>query len=374
MDPNRPDAPAPVTTDHRDDPARVGVVVVGAGQAGLAVGQQLAARGADLVLLEAASEVGASWRRRWDSLRLFSPAQHDSLPGMPFPAPADTHPTKDEVADYLAAYAERFDLPVRLDTPVRRLVRDDDGSYLVSTPDGVLRADVVVVATGPFQQPSVPAVAAQLDPGVPQLHTADYRNPGQVVGGRVLVVGGGNSGLQVAEELSTTCSVTLAVGSRALELPQRIAGRDLFDWLTRFGFFGLRSDHPLARRLRTRGDLVIGTRTSTLRRHGVDVRPRLVGFAGDVARFADGTTTTVDAVVWATGFRSDHSWVQVPGVVVDGDVQQRHGVTDAPGLYFLGLPWQTSRGSALLGYVGADASVLADRIAREASEALAPAR
>src|SRR5689334_6929585 len=186
------------------------VLVIGAGQSGLALGSFLARREADFLLLDAGPEIGHSWRTRWDSLRLFSPAQYDALPGMPFPAPADSHPTKDAVADYLAAYARRFALPVRLNSPVLRLHREADGSFAVTTPLEVLRARQVVVATGPFQTPHTPALAEQVDPLLPQLHSADYRNPGQLPSGsRVLVVGAANSGLQIADELADSCEVTV---------------------------------------------------------------------------------------------------------------------------------------------------------------------
>jgi putative flavoprotein involved in K+ transport len=344
------------------------VIVIGAGQAGLALGHHLARRlpngTADFLLLEAGPEVGHSWRSRWDSLRLFSPAQYDSLPGLPFPAPADTHPTKDDVADYLAAYAAHFALPVRLNSPVLRVHSEPDAAFAVSTPTEVLRARQVVVATGPFQTPRIPALAEQVDPQVPQLHSADYRNPAQLpAGARVLVVGAANSGLQIAAELADTCSVTVAVGSRPKELPQRIAGRDLFFWLTKSGFFTVPTDSRIARRLRARGDLVIGTRSRELRRRGIAFRSRLTEVAGRTARFEDGGTADFDAVVWATGFRSDYSWLHVPGVVVDGQVRHTAGVAEVPGMYFIGLPWQTSRGSALLGFVGADAAVLSARMA-----------
>ncbi|NEM05586.1 flavin-containing monooxygenase [Geodermatophilus normandii] len=343
------------------------VAVIGAGQAGLALGHHLARRGADFLLLDAGPEVGHSWRSRWDSLRLFSPAEYDSLPGLPFPAPAGTHPTKDEVADYLAAYATHFRLPVRLDSPVLRLHRDTDGSFTATTPTGMVRARQVVVATGPFQTPHVPALVGRLHPLVPQLHSAGYRNPTQLPGGgRVLVVGAANSGLQIAAELAATRPVTVAVGTRPTELPQRIAGRDLFFWLTTSGFFTVPAHTRIARRLRARGDLVIGTRSRDLRRRGIDFRRRLTDLAGRTAHFADGSTVDVDAVVWATGYRPDHSWLHVPGVVVDGSVRHTAGVTDVPGLYFLGLPWQTCRGSALLGFVGADADALSLRMAADA--------
>jgi putative flavoprotein involved in K+ transport len=333
------------------------VLVVGAGQAGLALGHHLAARGADFLLLDAGPEIGSSWRNRWDSLRLFSPAQYDSLPGLPFPAPAD------------------FALPVRLNTPVVRLHRDPDGLFAATTPTGTVRARQVVVATGPFQTPHVPALAGQLDPLVTQLHSAAYRNPTQLPGaGRVLVVGAANSGLQIAAELAATQPVTVAVGNRPTELPQRIAGRDLFFWLTRSGFFTVPTGSRIARRLRARGDIVIGTRRGALRRRGIAFRPRLTGFTGRTARFADGSTAEVDAVVWATGYRPDYSWLHVPGVLDDaGAVRHTAGVTDVPGLYFLGLPWQTCRGSALLGFVGADAAALSARMALDATSPAAGA-
>jgi putative flavoprotein involved in K+ transport len=356
----------PMPSPTADQP--LDVIVIGAGQAGLALGHHLARRGANFLLLDAGPEIGSSWRSRWDSLRLFSPAQYDSLPGLPFPAPADSHPSKDDVADYLAAYAAHFALPVQLNSPVQRMHREDGGGFVVTTPAGTRRARQVVVATGPFQTPRLPAVADQLDPLVPQLHSADYRNPAQLpAGARVLVVGAANSGLQIAAELAEGATVTVAVGSRPMELPQRIGGRDLFFWLTKSGFFGVPTGSRIARRLRARGDLVIGTRTRDLRRRGIGFRPRLTGFAGRTACFADGSTAGVDAVLWATGYRSDYSWLHVPGVVVDGQVRHRAGVTDVPGLYFLGLPWQTCRGSALLGFVGADAATLADRMAADAA-------
>lgn len=346
------------------------VIVIGAGQAGLAIGHHLAARNASFLLLDAGPEVGHSWRSRWDSLRLFSPAEYDSLPGMPFPAPDGSyHPSKDDVADYLQAYAQRFRLPVRLNSPVLRLHRDTDGTFTATTPAGAVRARQVVVATGPFQAPYIPALADRLDPGVPQVHSAEYRNPAQLPGGgRVLVVGSANSGLQIAAELGGTQSVTVAVGTRPTELPQRIAGRDLFFWLTKSGFFTVPAHTRIARRLRARGDLVIGTRSRALRRRGIDFRARLTDLEGRTARFADGSTIEVDAVVWATGYRPDYSWLHVPGVIDDvGAVRHHGGVTDVRGLYFLGLPWQTARGSALLGFVGADAATLSDRLAANAA-------
>ena len=342
----------------------VDVIVVGAGQAGLAIGWYLARLGLRFLVLEASAELGRSWRSRWDSLTLFTPAQYDALPGMPFPAPADTYPTKEPVADYLRAYADAFRLPVRLNARVTSLSRSGDG-FEVRTADETFSARRVVVATGPFQVPFVPPAAGGLDSPVTQLHSADYRNPQALPDGPVLVVGGGNSGLQIAEELSASRRVDVSMGTSPPILPQRLAGRDLFWWLTRLGLMRVPAESRLGRRVQARGEFVIGTSRRQLKRAGVTFRPRLVGADGCTVRFADGSTLDVGVVVWATGYRSDYSWISVPGVVRNGRVAHRRGVTDVPGLYFLGLSWQHTRGSALLGFLDEDARHIADRIAAD---------
>jgi putative flavoprotein involved in K+ transport len=352
-----------------DTHRRYDVVVIGAGQAGLAVGYHLAQRGLDFLIVDANEEIGRSWRTRWDSLRLFTPAEYDGLPGTPFPAPDGTHPTKDQVADYLQDYAVRHGLPVRLGTRVVRLSRER-GSFRLETTTGRLAARHVVIATGPFQVPHVPSMASQLPSDIVQLHSAHYRNPDQLPRGRrVLVVGAANSGLQIAHELAGRRTVSLAVGSTPTQLPQRLLGRDLFHWLTRFGVLTQPADSPLARRLRRRGDLVIGSSTRALRRRGVDVRPRLTGFQGREALFSDSSRAPIGAVVWATGYRSDYSWLDLPNAVADGKLVLRGSGTAVPRLHVVGLPWLTSRASALLGFVGRDAEQVAERIAQDPAPA-----
>ena len=338
------------------------VVVVGAGQAGLAIGWHLQRMGAAFAILDGAPEVGHSWRTRWDSLRLFTPARYDALPGMPFPGDPHHHPTKDEVADYLRDYAATFGLPVRLGVPVTRLARVGD-RFVVETPTEVFEAAQVVVATGPFQVPSVPWLASGLDGDVVQLHSSGYRNPDQLPDGPVLVVGSGNSGLQIATELAETRPVTLAMGDPTPMLPQRVLGRDIFWWLTKTGLATRSADSRLGGRMRARGEVVIGTRMAEVSERGVEVHGRVTGVAGRSLRTADGHDLEPDSVVWATGFRSDWSWVDIAGVVVDGQVVHERGVTPVPGLAFLGLSWQHSRGSALLGFVQHDAEFLASQLA-----------
>jgi putative flavoprotein involved in K+ transport len=363
-------------TEHNDalagaagpDDELLDVIVVGGSQAGLAMAWHLARQQLRFVVLEAAPEIGDTWRSRWDSLTLFTPAQYDALPGMPFPGPPDTYPTKDPVAGYLKAYAAAFDLPVRLNARVTDLRRTAAG-FEIRAGDGVFRARQVVVATGPFHVPFTPPAAQQLDGSVTQLHSAGYRNPSALPPGPVLVVGGGNSGFQIAEELAATRPVDLSIATRAPMLPQRLGGRDLFWWLTRLGLMRVTAESRLGRRLRARPDFVIGSSRRRLTAAGVRFRPAVAGADGRTVRFADGSSLDAGIVIWATGYRSDYSWIGIPGVTRDGQVIHRRGVTDVPGLYFLGLSWQHTRGSALLGFVHDDAAYLARRITGHARAA-----
>jgi putative flavoprotein involved in K+ transport len=368
------DQPEHAPAAQAERPEHVDVLVIGAGQAGLAVGWHL--RDQDItsvLLLDAGPEVGHVWRSRWDSLRLFTPAEYDALPGMPFPAAAGTYPTKDDVADYLRGYAAAFELPVRLNTRVTQLSKTGD-TFHADTSTGPITARQVVIATGPFQTPVVPPLARHLAADVVQLHSADYRNPDQLPDGPVLVVGAGNSGLQISAELAATGrTVTVAVGTRPPMLPQRLLGRDLFWWLTRLGLITKTADSRLARRLQKKGDLVIGTRWRDLARLGIQVRPRLDDVDLTTAMFADGSVTQVAAVVWATGFRPDYSWLDIPGALVDDTVANERGITAVPGLSILGLPWLHTRGSALLGYVKDDAAWLANHIRDDLAAGRIPA-
>jgi putative flavoprotein involved in K+ transport len=354
-------APAP----ERDSNAvseRREVVVVGAGQAGLAVAYYLEQQSRDFTILEAAEAPAAAWRERWDSLRLFTPARFDSLPGRAFPGDTDSYPGRDDVVAYLADYARELQLPVELNSRVRA-VRPADGGYHVELDDRTIGAEQVVIATGPFQIPVVPAIAERLDAGIVQLHSTRYRNPEQIPPGRVLVVGGGNTGYQIAEELGRSHEVHLSVGARQTPLPQRLLGRDLFRYLEALGLMRVTVASRLGSRLQHRETLIGSSPIAARRRHGIHLHGRTVEIAGREVRFADGATVTPGAVIWATGFRLDHSFVHAPVFDSAGRPVHRRGVTASPGLYFLGLPWQHTRGSALLGWVKDDAQYVARRIA-----------
>jgi putative flavoprotein involved in K+ transport len=353
-----------MTTDPAQPP--LDVLIIGGGQAGLAMGYHLTQRGLRFQIVDAGAEIGGTWRSRWDSLQLFTSGRYDNLPGRPFPAAADSYPGKDDVADYLQTYAAAFDLPVRLGTTVTSLARAGDGTYLVKASADVLESRQVVVATGPFQVPFTPVLAADLAPEVHQLHSADYRRPGALPEGRVLVVGAANSGCQIALELSGARTVDLAAGKRIPAVPQRPLGRDVWWWASGLRLDRVPADSRLGRRLAGR-DQIVGTSPRRLAsRHGITLRPRVAGGSARTISFADGSSTDYDVVVWATGFTTDDSWVDVPGATDEhGQLRQARGITSSPGLYTLGRTWQHTRGSALLGWVGDDAAYLAEQIASQ---------
>lgn len=340
------------------------VVAIGAGQAGLAMGYFLRRRGLRFVILDRADSIGSAWRERWESLTLFTPRRYSALPGLPFPGDPEGYPMRDEVIAYLERYAETFELPVELQSDVRS-VSGEDGRFMLEIGDGrTIMADQVVVATGPFQTPYAPKLDERLSPEVVRVHSTGYRRPSDFPEGTVLVVGGGNTGFQIAKELSATRKVVLSVGTRQNPLPQRLLGRDLFWWLTRLRLLKVTVESRLGRRMRHR-EMLIGSSPRELRqRFGVELRPRAVDASGRTVRLEDGSEVEVDAVIWATGYRPDYSWIDLPIFDADGRMRHRRGVTDVPGLYFVGLTWQHTRGSALIGWIEEDAEFIAEQIER----------
>ncbi len=336
------------------------VIVVGGGQAGLTAGYYLRQAGIPFLILDARSRTGQSWRERWDSLELFTPARYSALPGLGFPGEPERYPGKDEVADYLESYATQFELPVRHNSPVTSL-EPSDSAYRLITDRDTLAARQVIVATGAYQRPFVPPIATELADSVAQLHSAAYRNPGQIPDGTVLVVGSANSGCQIARELSLDRDVHLSRGRRLPALPHRLLGRSLHWWGDKLGLIAAPLDSPRGRT--QRGDLLVGISPGRLaRHHGVKLRGRTVGADGRTVRFTDDSTLEVDAVLWATGYRHDYAWIHAPVLDDQGAPRHRRGVTDSPGLYFLGMHNQYSRGSSLLYWVRDDAAFIAGRI------------
>jgi putative flavoprotein involved in K+ transport len=354
----------PLTTDNSEPAAeRVDVAVIGAGQAGLAIGYLLRGQRRRFVILERADEIAPAWRDRWESLTLFTPRRYSPLPGLPFPGDPDGYPTRDEVIAYLVRYAETFGLPIELNSEVKELDRGGDGRFRLEVDGRTITADQVVVATGPFQAPYVPRLAEKLADDVFQTHAVGYRRPDQVPEGPLLVVGGGNTGFQIAKELSATHRVVLSIGSRQKPLPQRLLGRDLFWWLTKAGILDKTVESRLGRKLSSRDTLIGSSPREMTKRYLVKLKPRLVDADGCGVRFEDGTELEVEAVIWATGYRPDYSWIKLPIFDADGRLRHRRGMTDVPLLYFLGLTWQYTRGSALIGFIKDDADFIAEQIA-----------
>jgi putative flavoprotein involved in K+ transport len=353
-------------------------VIVGGGQAGLATGYHLRRRSRDCVILDAGERVGDAWRRRWPSLRLYSPAHLDGLPGMPFPGPARACPTAGEMADHLEAYAERFALPVRLGSRVDRVERDGNG-YVVVAGDDVFQADNVVVATGVIQEscPLVPDFAAKLDPRIRQLHSADYHDPGQLADGRVLVVGASHSGIDIAYELARAGFPTMLSGRDTGELPFRLDGGPvrLLAPLVKLAVTRVISvSTPIGRKargeIRHHGGPAIRIRADDLAAAGVDrVVERTVGAEGGKPVLADGRVLDVENVVWCTGFGRDYSWLRFPlPLDEDGYPQQDRGAaTSLPGLYFVGMLFLHSFSSMLVLGAGRDGERVAKHIAARAS-------
>lgn len=346
---------------------RFETVVIGGGQAGLAMGQQLAARDLDFTILSDEARVGDNWRKRWDSLRLFTPARYSGLPGLPFPATPRHLADKDDVADYLERYAERFDLPIRLHTRVNSVTWD--GERFVVSMDGrssLIEADNVIVATGAFQRPRVPAVSAQLAAGIHQLHSSAYHNPFELPDGPALVVGAGNSGAQIALELARYRKVWLA-GRNTGHVPRSIIGRDVFDFLWPV-MSRSTAETWLGRRLRMRtksgGDALIGIPEHTLAEAGVVRVGRLESERGGMP-VCGGAVLDPKVIIWCTGFAPDYSWIDLPVFAADGFPRHNRGVVpEAPGLFFLGLRFQHRMSSSLIGGVGADATFIADQVAQ----------
>jgi putative flavoprotein involved in K+ transport len=356
---------------------RVQVVVIGGGQAGLSVGYCLAQRGLSFVILEGNPRVGDSWRRRWDSLRLFTPAQYDGLIGLPFPAPPFTFPTKDEMADYLEAYAKHFDLPVRTAVRVERVWRDGT-RYIVEAGPRRFDADHVVVAMATYQTPRLPDFAKDLDPAIVQLHSREYRNLSQLRKGDVLLVGAGNSGADIAIDVARSHRVWLSgrhPGNVPFRIESRIA-RVLLPVLFRLVFHRILTvDTPIGRKARrgviSKGGPLIRVKPADLAAAGVERTPRVAAVRDGKPVLADGRVIDVANVIWCTGFHPGLSWIDLPSPVygVDGEpVHERGIVPGEPGFYFVGLHFLYSFSSTMIHGIARDAERIATTIKRRVGQ------
>jgi putative flavoprotein involved in K+ transport len=351
-------------------------IVIGGGQAGLAVGHYLAKTDQRFVVLDGQARIGDAWRKRWDSLHLFTPARLNGLPGMDFPAPAHSFPTKDEMADYLEAYAARFELPVRTGSWVESLEHDGD-HYVVHAGERRFKADNVVVAMANYQKPKMPDFAAELDSKIQQQHAKDYRNPAQLKPGGVLVVGVGNSGAEIAMEVATHQPTWLAgepPGVIPVRVESPIARYLFFPLVLPFvGKYLLSMSTPIGRRARPKmmasGDPLFRTKPGDLVNASVQRLPRMTGVKDGKPLMADGQSPEVSNVIWATGYKADFSWIQLP-VFDDAGYLPQHKrgiVTAQPGLYFVGLKFLYSQASSVIAGVGRDAQYVTEAISKRAS-------
>jgi putative flavoprotein involved in K+ transport len=351
------------TSQHFD------TVVIGGGQAGLVTGHYLAKLGRQFVILDENEHVGDSWRLRWDALRLFTPAKFSRLPGLPLPLPNWSFATKDELADYLATYAERFDLDVRTGVHVDRLSRNGD-SFVVLAGDQRIEADQIVVATGAFRTPYIPAFADDLAPGIVQFHSSAYRNPGQLQEGSVLIVGAGNSGAEIAFELRQTHRCLLA-GRDIGHIPVKHGGRGariVFPVVRFAGLHILNQRNPIGRNLGPKVALrpapLARVKPRDLAAAGVERVPRVSSAMGGRPTLESGRVLDVANVIWCTGYRPDYRWIDLPVFDDEGAPRHHRGVVDeAPGLYFVGLEFQYALASDVIPGVGRDAEYVVKHLA-----------
>lgn len=345
---------------------RYHTIVIGAGQAGLATGYYLSRQGADFVIFDKNESVGDPWRERWDSMHLFTPAVYNNLPGMTFPGKDDRLPHKDEVAEYLETYVEHFDLPVRLKTPVASVTRQGEIYKVETEGDEGYDAQNIVVATGSFQKPQVPSFARDLDDALLQLHSSEYQNPQQLQEGDVLVVGAGNSGTQISLELAEERQVYLS-GPDTGRIPRTLFGRDIYRWIWPT-LLHIPGDSWLGSRLMEKaasgGDPLVGITQEEVKEAGIERVPRTTGINNGQPVLDDGRQVDVANVIWATGFKPDYSWIDLPVFREDGYPEHERGVVkEEPGLYFMGLKYQHRGKSSLIGGVGDDARYIVEQIA-----------
>lgn len=339
------------------------VVIIGAGQAGLALGCYLKQANQSFLLIDKAKEIGESWKNRYDSLTLFTPRGYSELPDFKMKGARQGYPTKNEVADYLANYASYHSLPIQLNTIVTSVTEIEDG-FKIETSKEIIRAKNIVIATGPFQEPAIPNFAKNLSDQVFQIHSSQYKNPTQLKDGPVLVVGGANSGAQIGVELAKERTVYLSVSQKFNFIPQDLGGKSIFWWFDKFGILKASTTSKLGTFIKKRPDPIFGFELKTAIKSGkVTIKPRTTTIKEDTFIFDDKSSLNVPNVVWATGFKANYHWLQISNALQEnGQPEHIKGITKIKGLYFLGLPWQTRRGSALLQGVADDAKCIAQHI------------
>jgi putative flavoprotein involved in K+ transport len=340
-------------------------IVIGAAQAGLSIAYELQKRNYRFLILDKEEEIGASWLNRWDSLRLFTPTEFNHLEGLPFPAPVGHYPSKFEVANYFKAYVMTFQFPIQLNTLVTKIEKTTPKSFLVHTQKEILQTRNVVVATGPFHVPYTPRFSKYICKDIFQLHSNYYQHPSQLQDGPVMVVGAGDSGFQILDEVSKNQNrkVYYSGDTKVGTLPQEFLGKTLWWWFTKTGFLSIHKNSWLGKLISEGRQPVIGTHVKEiLARTNVTSVGRCLDAEDHFIETEEKELTDVKNIVWATGYRPNFKWIK--GLELDKDNYPKHkrGISSMKGLYFIGLPWLHTRGSATLGGIKKDANFLGNCI------------
>ncbi len=342
------------------------VMIIGGGQAGLAIGYYLKTSGMSFVIIEANGRIGDSWRNRYDSLVLFTPRKYSSLPGLEMSGCPEGFPTKDEMANYLEAYADHFNLSIKLNTHVK-LIDKNSSLFEITTNQEVIQTKQVVIATGAFQKPFIPSIKTGSDDGVLHMHSSNYVSPNQILDGSVLVVGGGNSGAQIAVELAQEKDVSLAISHPLRFLPLRLLGKSIFKWLDFVGLLYAGLDTKRGRWFQKQSDPIFGYDLKKVIDEGkIKIKDRVMQVTGKEVVFRNEEKQYYETIIWATGFIPSYEWINIDGAISSkGEPVHTRGVSSIRGLYYIGLPWQYQRGSALICGVGRDAEYLMPIILHE---------
>ncbi|PEC19866.1 flavin-containing monooxygenase [Bacillus cereus] len=338
-------------------------IIVGAGQAGLAIGYYLKQERYNFLLLDAGNRIGDSWRKRYDSLQLFTPRSYSSLPGMALIGEENGFPYKDEIANYLEKYAQHFQFPVQLQTEVLKIRKQQD-IFELHTPTEILQSKNVIIASGGFQKPFIPLFSQRLSSNVFQIHSSQYKSPLQIPKEKVLVVGGGNSGMQIAVELAKTHEVTMSISHPLTFLPLHFFRKSIFNWLEKMGLLYAEINTKRGRWFQKKKDPIFGFEGKELIRNGaIKLQEKVISASENKIMFQNGDTYSAQSIIWSTGFIQDYTWIEIEKAVnEDGFPNHTKGISPVRGLYYIGLPWQSQRGSALICGVGKDAAYLISEI------------
>jgi len=342
------------------------VIIIGGGQAGLSAAYYLKKEKMDILILEKNDQIGDNWRERYDSLVLFTSKKYSKIADIPYDDDSDSvYPKKDEVADYLNNFCVSNDLPIQLATKVEEITKDE--TFIIKTNNKIYRSKNIVIATGSFQHPFIPGINVNATEDIVQIHSSEYKNKTQLKKGTVAVVGGGNSGAQIAKELCDEFDVLLSVSQKPKFLPQRLFGKSIFYWLDAIGMLGKTIDSKIGKWWSKQPDPLFGyTLKKKINKGKIRIKPRLMDIKGKTLFFSDGSKESADNIIWCTGFKQDFSFIKIDGLTDEtGKIKHERGVSEIEGIYFIGMPWQSKRTSALIHGVADDAKFIVEMMRKK---------